>query len=125
MDILDFYSHDRKEEYLTGYYMKDETSEPIYFEYGIVNDGHKEYGNVIDRLNADSSNLTIKSTWDVGYEINGYIKTQDGDVWQISAINQILTERNKNVMRLLRSNPSKAFEISLIGVATPERVIPM
>ena len=120
MDILDFYGHDRKEEYLSGYYRKDEGAEPIYFEYGIASEERKEYNVEMDRVYADNLSLTIKTTWNVGFEINGYVETQDGKEWQVSTVSTIVTERNKQVTRLLRSNPSKAFEVTLIGTAKPD-----
>lgn len=119
MDILDFYAHDRREEYANGYYRENEKAEELYFEYSITGADTEEY-NVISNLEAPRSVMTIRTTWNLGYKINGFVETQDGSAWQINAIRTIPNERNKQSVRLLRSNPSTAFELSLIGLAIPE-----
>lgn len=122
MDITDFLAHNRKEEYLSGYYRSSESGEPIYFEYGIENERSLAYQTLFNGILNSASKLIIRSSWHIGFAINGFISTQDGKLWQINDIMSVISKRNKNANRILSRNPSEEYVMSLTEVQNPQQV---
>lgn len=123
MDITDFLSHNRKEEYLAGHYRESEKGEPIYFEYGIENERTNAYSILFQGILNATEKLIIRTTWDIGFKINAFISTQDGKLWQINDYVTRISGRNKNASRILQANPSTEYVISLTGVQNPQGVL--
>ena len=49
MDITDFLAHDRRKEFLVGYYKNSESAPEAYFEYGIESDKTTAYNMLIKK----------------------------------------------------------------------------
>lgn len=116
---------DRSEEVLKGTYYKQIPKTPFdsgdKFSYYIVNQSDKTYAKLLDGIEAPIKTLTI-STDDVefGFEINGYIKTQGNELWQITGI--VEAPANENTMQALRKHVKTIQTrniIRLIGVENP------
>lgn len=118
MDILDF--ENIKDTYvLTGTYRPKKSSEGIWFDYEIVDEPRRSYGHVVNNLIADNSVQVIKSNDDIGFKVRGYIVTQDDELWQITEVIKRMQEINRDVLRVLKSNPSSEYLIAMTRVQNP------
>ena len=104
----------------TGSYRRYTTDSPDYFEYKDVDYPSKRFGDVINNLITDDNSRVIRTIWDCGYEVNGFICTQDGKTWTIVTI--IHDNKNAENLRLLQSNPSAEFVIGLQNVENPKKL---
>ncbi len=116
---------DRSEEVLKGTYYKvipqKPTDEGSRFTYQIVDQSDKTYSKMLDGLEAPLKTMTIRSDdRQCGFEIKGYIVSQDGQLWQISGV--IEAPANENTMQALRRHVrtiQSRYIMRLIGVENP------
>ena len=119
MDITDFLAHDRRKEFLVGYYKNSESAPEAYFEYGIENDKTTAYNMLIKNVMSARSNMIIHTTWDMGWDTLGFVELQDGTDWQVVDYTTRLTKHNPNVLRIIKSNPATEYVLSLVAVDNP------
>ena len=119
MDITDFLAHDRKKEFLVGYYKNSESAPEAYFEYGIESDKTTAYNMLIKNVMSARSNMIIHTTWDMGWDTLGFVELQDGTDWQVVDYTTRLTKHNPNVLRIIKSNPATEYVLSLVAVDNP------
>lgn len=118
------FMHDRSEEIMTGYYYKHY---PLYpneqeqqFNYAIVDDRNRSYSTILDGLHGTMKTQTIKTDDAIKFCDREYIKTQDGELWQIQAvITTPTTENNKQALRRRVRTIQTRSIIRLIGVDNP------
>ena len=122
MDITDFLAHDRKKEFLVGYYKNNESAPEAYFEYGIESDKTTAYNMLIKNVMSARSNMIIHTTWDMGWDTLGFVELQDGTDWQVVDYTTRLTKHNPNVLRIMKSNPATEYVLSLVAIDNPMKI---
>lgn len=115
-DILDLLKP-REDYVMAGSYRKQKSDPPQYFEYAEVDYPSKSFGEIINNLITTKQGLTIRTMWDCGYEVEGYIVTQDGRMWTIEQIQ--VSHNNGEELRLLRHGVNDEFIIALVCVDNP------
>lgn len=116
MDYLDFMKP-RTEEVYTGSYRPKPKDSPRYFEYSVVNYQSRSYSEIINNIIATKEGVVIKTSWDCGWSVNGFVYTQDGSQYAIADIQTDM--KNDEVARLLVNNPMRELVIALVGVENP------
>lgn len=121
MDIFSDFMSIKDEEYLTGVYYKSfpNTTNDYgeEFTYTNVDSASKEYRALITNLQGDGATLTIKTRKQLAFAINGFIKTQDGSLWQIASINtSSQTEEGKESLRIFKTTTQTERIIRLIEI---------
>lgn len=103
MDFIDFLV-DSSDEYLTGtfYARRPKTVEDggINFTYKQLDPNSKRFGKVLGNVRADVANYAISTNDHCGFNIGGYIVTQNGLIWQITEI--VTNEEVKGKSDVLR-----------------------
>jgi hypothetical protein len=103
MDFIDFMV-DSSDEYLTGtfYARRPKTVEDggINFTYKQLDPNSKRFGKVLGNVRADVANYAIATNDHCGFNIGGYIVTQNGLIWQITEI--VTNEEIKGKSDVLR-----------------------
>lgn len=118
MDILDFETV-RDGYVLTGTYRPKKSSAGVAFGYEIVDEQRRSYGHVINNLIGDNAVLVIKSNDHSGFRVRGYVVTQDDELWQITEVVKRMQEVNRDVLRVLKHNPSTEYLIAMTRVQNP------
>ena len=123
MGFLKFMT-DRSEEVLMGTYYKVIPMKPTdsgeRFSYKIVNQTDTNYAKMLEGLEAPIKTMTISTDDRRGFEIKGYIASQDGELWQITGL--VEAPSNDNTMQALRRRVrtiQSRYIIRLIGVENP------
>ena len=119
MDALDFLKPKRGF-VLTGSYRRYTDDPPQYFEYKNVDYPSKRFGEVINNLIADDNGMVIRTCWDCGWEINGFVVAHDGRMWNVVQVQH--DNRNSENLRFLIKNPSEEFILALVGVNNPKEL---
>lgn len=89
------------------------------FEYEIVDPHSRDYRTIMGNLLTDSVVTAIKTDDSSEFKIKGYIKTQDGLFWQISAVSVVpYTEETKEGLRLFKRVVEEKV-IRLLNVENP------
>lgn len=113
MDLLDLLAP--KEEYvLTGTYREKKDGPGVYFEYKEIDYPTRTFGEVIDNIITTQRRMTIRTRWNLNFQVNSYITTQDGQMWTIAQVQR--NSYNAENLRFMRDNPGSDFTLSLIGV---------
>lgn len=118
------FMHDRSEEILTGFYYKHYPLYPdeqeIKFNYAIVDDRNRTYSTILDGLHGTMKMQTIKTDDGIKFSDREYVKTQDGEFWQIQAVLSVpSTDNNKQALRRRIRTIQTRQIIRLIGVDNP------
>jgi hypothetical protein len=118
------YMTDRSEEVLAGTYYKVIPQKPTdsgeRLASKIVNQTDTNYAKLLDSLEAPIKTMTISTDDRRGFEIKGYIVSQDGDLWQITGL--VEAPANDNTMQALRRRVrtiQSRYIMRLIGVENP------
>ncbi len=86
MDFIDLLV-DTSEEYLTGYFYsrrpKSEEDGRITFKYKQLDPNSRVFDTVLGNVRADRATYAIKSNDNCGFNVGGYIITQNGLIWEI------------------------------------------
>lgn len=116
MDVLDLLAP--KEEYvLTGTYRKKKDGPGAYFEYKEIDYPTRTFGEVIDNIITTQRRMTIRTRWNLDFCINGYVVTQDGQMWTIAQVQR--NSYNAENLRFMQKNPNSEYILSLVGVDNP------
>ncbi len=121
MDFLDLMEI-KDEEVFNGKYYKERPITPldsaIPFKYEVVDPNDKAYSKILNNLEADNATHSIKTNTFCGFEINGYVITHEGYLWQISSVT-VLPSKNKQAYRYLTHAVGTEYLIRLIRVENP------
>ena len=111
MDILDLIKN-KDGYFFNAYYRKFKDSEPKYFTYKELTNPTEKYSAIINNLMTIENSMIIQTVWDCGYEVNGYITTQDGKMWQIKDIQEDC--KNSRAVSFMINSPKREFTIGLV-----------
>ena len=88
---------DTKDEYLTGHFYKRRPRTPedgkIVFKYKQLDPNSKIFDTVLGNVRADSARYAIETNDHCGFNIGGYIVTQNGLIWEIT---EVITNEQAN-----------------------------
>ena len=122
MDALDFFRIHR-EEVLTGEYFpkrpKTDADHGTPFNYDIVDESDRSYALLIEALKTDKTICTIKTVEKLNFIIKGYIRLQDGGLWQITGFSKHLLSARKQALRFTRETVDTEYVIRLIEAENP------
>ena len=123
MDFLNFLTK-KDEEVLKGTYYNREPKTPtdvgVSFKYDIVDESSRAYAKLLDSLESDRTYQTIKTNDACGFEINGYVATQEGGLWIITNfIRHLAVPDNKQALRFVKRTASTEYVIRLMQVDNP------
>lgn len=123
MDLLDILRL-KDTEYLTGTYYARQPLSPedsgVEFSYEQLNPKSKTYAKLINNLEEPSSVTAIRTDDDCGFEINGYIATQDGELWIVQEVlKNVQNDNTKEALRLLTETVQTEYVIRLLKVENP------
>lgn len=112
---------DTKDEYLTGYFYKRRPRTPedgkITFKYKQMNPNSKIFDTVLGNVRADSARYAIKTNDHCGFNIGGYIVTQNGLIWEITeVITNEQTEGRNDVLRWFKTAKNADCSIRMIQI---------
>ena len=103
MDFMDFLV-DSTDEYLTGYFYKKRPKSQedgrIKFNYKQLDPNSRVFGKLLGEVRADRASYAIKTNDMCGFNVGGYIITQNGLIWQITEV--ITNEESKGSNDALR-----------------------
>lgn len=103
MDFMDLIV-DSADEYLTGYFYKKRPKSQedgrIKFNYRQLDPNSRVFGKLLGEVRADRASYAIKTNDMCGFNIGGYIVTQNGLIWQITEV--ITNEESKGSNDALR-----------------------
>ena len=103
MDFMDFLV-DSTDEYLTGYFYKkrpkNQEDGRVKFNYKQLDPNSRVFGKILGEVRADRATYAIKTNDMCGFNIGGYIVTQNGLIWQITEV--ITNEESKGSNDVLR-----------------------
>ena len=103
-----------------GTYRRYQSDAAQYFDYKDVDFPSNRYGEVMNNLITDSESRVIKTMQNCGYEVNGFVCTQDGKTWTIVSV--IGENKNGETLRILSGNPSEEFIIGLQNLENPRNL---
>ena len=103
-----------------GTYRRYQADAAQYFDYKDVDFPSNRYGEVMNNLITDSESRVIKTMQNCGYEVNGFVCTQDGKTWTIVSV--IVENKNGENLRILSGNPSAEFIIGLQNLENPRNL---
>lgn len=130
MSLLDIL-HNKHEDVFNGQIWKDlpflegggwisTTENPQFFDYEVVNERDSNYANLLNTLEAPETLMTIKTSDKVEVDINYYITTQDGALWQVKGVvTKYYEEKSKQTLRFLRQAIDEAKIMRLIKIENP------
>lgn len=123
MDVLSEFLSIKDKKYLTGtYYARrpitaSDSGES--FEYEAINTHSQEYRTILNSILADNVVMGIKTVASLPFKIKGYVATQDGEFWQITAIQKaIQSAETEEALRIFREAETETV-LSLIQVDNP------
>lgn len=103
MDFMDLIV-DSADEFLTGYFYKKrpktQADGRIQFNYRQLDPNSRVFGKVLGEVRADRASYAIRTNDMCGFNIGGYIVTQNGLIWQITEV--ITNEESKGSNDALR-----------------------
>lgn len=103
MDFMDFLV-DSTDEYLTGYFYKKRPKSQedgrIKFNYRQLDPNSRVFGKLLGEVRADRATYAIRTNDMCGFNVGGYIITQNGLIWQITEV--ITNEESKGSNDALR-----------------------
>lgn len=111
-------------EFLTGTYYKNMPDKPtnigVEFTYEEIDAHNRIYAKILGELESPNSSLAIRTDDDCGFEINGYVCTQGGDLWIVSQVaKRVQNDNTKEALRLLTETVQTEYVIRLIKVDNP------
>lgn len=97
-------------------YKKWTDNQGDYFQYEELVAPRKSYGQMVNNLIAIQGRYTIKTNWDLGFEVGQYIVDKKGRKWIIEDIVSMEQEVNPQTAYFLNANPDTDFVLSLVRV---------
>lgn len=124
MDFLSEMCAIKDKEYLTGTYYKRVPVVPSdggeSFSYEVLDPHTREYRTIMNNLLVEGRNGAIKTRSAIKFKEKGYIVTQDGQFWQITAITEnVQSDRSKQALRFFTETAQTEKTIRLIGKDNP------
>ena len=117
MDALDFLRPRSGNDVYTGVYRRFKEEQGKVFEYETIDNPTRTFGQITTNLLTDTRSMRIKTTMAIDFEVEGFVTTQDGSLWQIS---QIMNDcHNSQALRIFKSSPVCEKVITLVGVDNP------
>ncbi len=116
MDILDLLKP-QDDYFYEGYYRKFKDSNPKFLKFKEVDSPSERFASIISNLMNYERTMIIQTPWDCGYEVNGYITTKDGRLWQIRDFQKDC--KNSRSAILLNHSTKCEFIIGLIEIDNP------
>ena len=104
---------------LSGTYREKYKDSPLYFEYDVVDSPRWSFGEIINNLIRDDSAYVIRTMEPLPWKKNGFVITQDGKAWRITEKIKHSTTHNKDVLRLVKENPSTEWVLAMVSVENP------
>lgn len=122
-DLLDFLRV-RDHEYLTGVYFAYQPQTPndvgISFTYEQVDPKSRAYAKIIGEIEDPLTTTAIKTDDYCGFEINGYVLTQSGELWIVSeVVKNVQTEETKEALRLFTETVQTEYLVRLVKTDNP------
>lgn len=124
MDFLSEMCAIKDKEYLTGTYYKRITVTTSdggeKFSYEVLDPHTREYRTVMNNLVVQGNIMAIKTRSTIKFKEKGYIVTQEGNLWQITAITEnVQSNRSKQALRFFTETAQTEKTIRMIGVENP------
>lgn len=120
MDFIDMLV-DTSNEKLTGYFYKRRPRTPedgrITFKYEQLNPNSRVFDKVLGNVRADSELYAIKTNDHCGFNVGGYIITQNGLIWEITEV--VTNEQAKgsnDVLRWFRTAKNAECNVRMIRI---------
>lgn len=99
-------------------YTNTQSTDAEYFEYELLNDVRKTYGTVINNLIKTQGRTTIKTNWDLDWQVRQIVIDQNGIAYKIQEVVKMPLEVNPQSNYLL-NNPNTDFVLSLVKISNP------
>lgn len=123
-----FFLSDTSEETLTGVFYKTRPNYVndggITFKYKQLDPNSRVFDKVLSEIRADSARYAIKTNDACGFNIGGYIVTQNGEFWEITEVVTNEEERTtKNALRWFKRVSNSEISVRMIKISdlyTPE-----
>lgn len=115
-------TNEGKQYYEGTYYKKKTDRQGSSFRYEWLINQKKSYGQAVNNLIATQGRYTIKTNWDMGFEVNGFIVDKNGKKYIISEIEKMEQSINPQVMFWFNSNIDTSFVLSLIEIENAEEL---
>ena len=117
MDGLDFLRPRSGNDVYTGVYRKYKDDPGEVFEYEELDMPTRSFGSLTTNLIVNQRATRIKTTMAIPFEVEGFVTTQNGQLWQIE---QIMNDcKNSQALRWFGASPVCEKTITLIGVDNP------
>lgn len=108
-------------QYLHGTrYKKKTDNQGEKFRYELLVYPRKSYGQIINNLIATQGRLTIKTNWDLKWQVNEYVVDNYGKRYIIQDVQIMPQEVNPQVLAVSLVNPETDFVLSLIEIENVE-----
>ena len=116
MDILDFLEN--KDGYFCkGYYRKFKDSPPQYFTYKIITNENKRFDNLVGNLMNVANTMAIQTPFNIEFEVNGYVTTQDGNLYLIETVQK--DTKNTRALMYFRESAKTEYILGLLKQENP------
>lgn len=116
MDILDFLEN--KDGYFCkGYYRKFKDSAPQYFTYKIITNANERFGNIVTNLMNVANSMVIQTPFNINFEVNGFITTQDGNMYVIESIQK--DTKNSRALMWFKESARTEYILALTKIDNP------
>lgn len=104
-------------QYNDGTYFKKKTdTQGDNFRFEILVDKRSSYGQAVNNLIATQGRVTIKTNFDINFEVNGYITFWNGKRYIINEIVEMEQELNPQTKYWFKNNPNTEYVLSLVEV---------
>lgn len=117
-----FFLSDTSEETLTGVFYKTRPNYVndggITFKYKQLDPNSRVFDKVLSEIRADSARYAIKTNDACGFNIGGYIVTQNGEFWEITEVVTNEEERTtKNALRWFKRVSNSEISVRMIKIS--------
>ena len=117
-----FFLYDTSEETLTGVFYKTRPNYVndggISFKYKQLDPNSRVFDKVLSEIRADSARYAIKTNDACGFNIGGYIVTQNGEFWEITEVVTNEEEKTtKNALRWFKRVSNSEISVRMIKIS--------
>ena len=121
MDFIDMLVNSSDEK-LTGYFYAKRPQSvddgKISFKYKQLDPNSRVFDKVLSEIRADSARYAIKTNDACGFNIGGYIVTQNGEFWEITEVVTNEEERTtKNALRWFKRVSNSEISVRMIKIS--------
>ena len=116
MDILDFLEN--KDGYFCkGYYRKYKDSDAQYFTYKVITNANERFDSLVNNLMNVANTMVIQTPFNINFEVNGYITTQDGNLYLIETVQKDI--KNSRALMYFKESAKTEYILGLIKQDNP------